>query len=224
MVSRGACRQSIFHDDRDRRRFLSLLADVVEEMHWSCLTYCLMGNHFHLVIRLQQGGLSDGMQRLNGAYGRWFNDRHERSGHVFERRFWSKLVRRQAHLLALARYVALNPVAAGLVLDPGDWPWSAHRALVGQAYDALVDVSSALAYFDDDLERARLSYRSLVAQHDATDAAALDVGLLDPRDRLAHDLRVVRAHLDLGRSVGEIADAMGRSRRTIQRRVSAKGV
>ena len=100
--SRGVDRQTIFVDRHDRSRFLTLLADVVAKFGWRCLSYCLMTNHFHLVIELRQANLSAGMQSLNGRYAQGFNVRHGRVGHLFERRFWSRLVTREAHILALA--------------------------------------------------------------------------------------------------------------------------
>jgi putative transposase len=88
LASRGVEQRPIFRDDVDRRRFTRLLADVVTDQRWRCITYCLMTNHYHLVIELQEPNLSDGMRRLNGEFARTFNERYERVGHLFERRFW----------------------------------------------------------------------------------------------------------------------------------------
>jgi REP element-mobilizing transposase RayT len=90
VVARGVGQQAIYRDDLDRRRFMRLLGKIVLARRWRCLTYCLMGNHYHLVVQLREPNLSVGMQELNGAYARGFNDRHGRVGHLFEGRYWSK--------------------------------------------------------------------------------------------------------------------------------------
>jgi hypothetical protein len=118
------------------------------------------------VIELRETNLSAGMQRLNGEYARMFNDRHRRSGHLFQGRFWSTLIRQESQMLQLARYVALNPVNANLTASPGGWSWSAHRALVAQAPSDFVDVAGMLRHFDEDPERARQRYAAFVGDGD----------------------------------------------------------
>jgi putative transposase len=162
VTARGAGQQDIYRDDTDRKGFIGCLRQVVRVNNWGCLTYCLMGNHYHLVIELREANLSAGMQRLNGEYARMFNDRHRRSGHLFQGRFWSKLVRRDSQMLELARYVALNPVHANLTASPDGWSWSAHRALVAQAPSDFVDVAGMLRYFDENLELGRQRYAAFV--------------------------------------------------------------
>jgi REP element-mobilizing transposase RayT len=131
VTSRGNARQPVYRDDRDRRSFLGLLGEAVERFGWQCHAYCLMENHYHLVIQTPEPNLSRGMRHLNGVYSQRFNHRHERVGHLFQGRFHAVLVEREAHLFELARYVVLNPVRAGLVPDPTDYPWSSLRATLG---------------------------------------------------------------------------------------------
>jgi REP element-mobilizing transposase RayT len=164
--SRGVDQRTIFRDRADRTRFLVLLADVVTLFRWRCLSYCLMTNHYHLVIQLREANLSGGMQSLNGRYARAFNERHVRTGHLFEHRFWSELVTREAHILSLARYVALNPVRARLCRSAEDWPWSAHGALAGERPAGFVDVEAILCHFDEDPRRAAWLYSNYVACDD----------------------------------------------------------
>jgi REP element-mobilizing transposase RayT len=133
VTTRGVRRQAIFVDDIDRRRFLELLADVVDRFGLICLGYCLMENHYHLVIETPEANLSAGMHRLNGLYAQRFNRRHDFEGHVFERRFHAELVTSTAHLLELSRYVPLNPVRAGTCRDAAGYRWSSFRATVGDA-------------------------------------------------------------------------------------------
>jgi REP element-mobilizing transposase RayT len=167
--SRGVEQHPIFRDDVDRRMFLRLLADVVTQQRWRCVTYCLMTNHYHLVIRLEEPNLSVGMQRLNGEYARSFNERHGRTGHLFEKRFWSEVILRETQLLNLARYIALNPVRASLCRAPRDWLWSAHRTLLGECSPGFVDVEAILCHFDADPERAVRGYADYV-DRDVDDA------------------------------------------------------
>lgn len=131
VTSRGDRREDIVDDDQDRHMFLSTLEQVVAQFNWVCHAWCLMDNHYHLLIQTPDGNLSKGMRQLNGVYTQASNRRHRRVGHLFQGRFTSILVDRDAYLLELSRYVVLNPVRAGIVKQPADWPWSSYRASVG---------------------------------------------------------------------------------------------
>lgn len=131
LTARGIRRGPIFVDDADRRMLIAFLAQSVHRFRWTCLAYCLMPNHFHLVVSLSAPNLAKGMHRLNGLYARRFNERHGHVGHLFEARYSSRLIESETHLLEALRYVVLNPVAAGLCDDPADWEWSSFRATAG---------------------------------------------------------------------------------------------
>jgi putative transposase len=131
VTARGVRREPMFVDDADRHMFMAFLAQTVHRNHWTCLAYCLMTNHFHLLVSLSTANLSKGMHRLNGLYARRFNERHGHVGHLFEARFASSAIQAEEHLLDALRYVVLNPVRAGLCCDPADWPWSSFRATAG---------------------------------------------------------------------------------------------
>lgn len=131
VTSRGNARQAIFLDDDDRRLFLHRLGQVVLAHRWRCRAWCLMTNHYHLLVETPRPDLSRGMQRLNASYAQRFNTRHERVGHVLQGRFTAILVERDRHELELARYVVLNPVRAALVASPEEYPWSSLRATLG---------------------------------------------------------------------------------------------
>ncbi|HEX2506099.1 MAG TPA: transposase [Gaiellaceae bacterium] len=133
VISRGNRQEPIFLEDRDRRRFLGMLESVVLRFEWQCLTYCLMDNHFHLLVETPKPNLSRGMQRLKGTYGRYFNDRYGLVGHLFQGRFSSPLVTGEEYQLEVARYIVRNPVRAGIVGAPDDYVWSSYRATVGLA-------------------------------------------------------------------------------------------
>jgi REP element-mobilizing transposase RayT len=124
VTTRGNNGRDIFHTAADRRVFLALLGRVGREREWVLQTWCLMTNHFHLVVETRHANLSAGMQRLNGLYAQWFNAWHLRTGHLFGRRFWAKRIDTETQLQATADYVIHNPVRAGLCTDPWDWRWT----------------------------------------------------------------------------------------------------
>ena len=152
-------------EDEDRLSFLDILAEVIKRYRFLCYAYCLMDNHYHLLIETQEGNLSRGMRQLNGVYTQAFNRRHGRSGHLFQGRYKSILVEKESYLLEVARYIVLNPVRAGLVRSPGRWRWSSYRATAGlEEPPPFLEVGWLLSQFDRRPERARVMYRRFVAQ------------------------------------------------------------
>lgn len=133
LTARGNARQAIFRDDADRGIFLAVMAKVVARYNWLCHAYCLMGNHYHLLIETPEANLSAGMRQLNGLYTQAFNRRHARVGHLLQGRFKAILVDKDSYLLELARYIVLNPVRARMVTHPKAHPWSSYRATAGLA-------------------------------------------------------------------------------------------
>jgi len=131
VTSRGDNKGRIFFNDQDRKKFLSIYSEICTRLQWSTYAWCLMGNHFHLVVETPEPNLSEGMRVLNGTYTQYVNRAHGRTGHLFQGRFHSILVDRNPYLLEVIRYVVLNPVRAGLAVSPQDWPWSSYRATVG---------------------------------------------------------------------------------------------
>jgi len=164
VTSRGNARQDIYTSDADRQEFLTILAEVVARFNWLCHGYCLMTNHYHLLIETIDPNLSLGMRQLNGRYTQRFNRSHSRAGHVFQGRYKSILVEKDAHLLELCRYIVLNPVAAGLAAKPEQWPWSSYcaTALTAQS-DGVVSPAWILSQFSPHLEQALRQYRQFVA-------------------------------------------------------------
>lgn len=148
VTSRGDRREDIYADDVDRRAWLDVLEQVCDRFNWVVLAYCLMSNHYHLLVQTPEANLSAGMRQLNGVYTQRSNRRHGRTGHVFQGRFRAVLVDREAYLLELARYVVLNPVRAGMVPDAAVWPWSSYAAVVGAASAPdWLDVDALLSQF-----------------------------------------------------------------------------
>jgi putative transposase len=123
-----------------------------------------MPNHYHLVVETPDADLSLGMQHLNGAYAKAFNEQHGLDGHLFQGRFHAVLVESTWHLLELTRYLAINPVLGGLCTDPADWPWGSYSLIVGAAPSStLVAVEDVLRYFGADSSRAREALSAFVA-------------------------------------------------------------
>jgi REP element-mobilizing transposase RayT len=131
VTSRGNGRADIFLNDGDRQVFLDVLATVCHRLHWLCYAYCLMTNHYHVVIETPDADLAKGMRQLNGVYTQCFNRRHDHVGHIFQGRYKAILVDREAYLLELTRYVVLNPVRVRMVEAPEHWPWSSYPAMLG---------------------------------------------------------------------------------------------
>jgi putative transposase len=165
VTARGDRREDIFEDDSDRQMFLSTLEQVVTQFNWLCHAWCLMDNHYHLMIQTPDGNLSKGMRQLNGVYTQASNRRHKRVGHLFQGRFKAILVDSDAYLLELTRYVVLNPVRAGMAKKPDDWSWSSYRASVGlEPAASWLEVDGLLAQFGKRRSLAQQRYAQFVSE------------------------------------------------------------
>ena len=131
VMTRGNAGDLVFPDPYDRDRFLELEARIAARLEWRCQAYCVLTNHYHLVIAVSELTLSRGMEWLNGTYARSYNLRHGSEDHVFGKRFRSVAIEGQGHLLEVMRYVARNPVRAGLCTRPSEWRWSSFAAVAG---------------------------------------------------------------------------------------------
>ena len=162
-MSRGVRQEPIYLDDQDRKVFLSFLAEAVRRYRWRLFAYCLMTNHYHLVLDTPGANLSEGMQWLKGRHAQWFNWRHAYEGHVFYRRFRSPLIESDWHFLEAIRYVLLNPVRAGLCQRAGDWKWSSYRATTSdEASPVELALDSVLGYFGNDNASARQRFAAFI--------------------------------------------------------------
>jgi len=163
ITSRGNEKKAIFRDDQDRGALLSLLHRTNLRYHWLCHAYCLMDNHYHLVIETPDGNLSRGMRQLNGVYTQWFNTRHDRVGHLFQGRYKAIIIQKETHLLEVCRYVVLNPVRAHFTEKPDDWPWSSYQATLGkeQPHPCLT-IDWVLGQFSSNRDEAERSYDQFV--------------------------------------------------------------
>ncbi len=165
LTARGNAQQDIFLDTMDRDNFLTILGREINQQRWKCYAYCLMDNHYHLLVETPEANLVKGMRRLNSTYAQSFNRRHQRVGHVLQGRYKSILVERDTHLLELARYIVLNPVRAGMVEHAGAWPWSSFCATTDEAPRPLwLDVMWLLSQFEQQEPQAIRAYRQFVQE------------------------------------------------------------
>ena len=165
VTSRGDRREPIYEDDEDREKFLTILGQVIDTYNWICHGYCLMTNHYHLVIETPDGNLSKGMRQLNGVYTQASNRRHDRVGHLFQGRYKGILVDANTYLLELTRYVVLNPVRADMVKKPDQWPWSSYSAMIGETQSpSWLATDDLLAQFSKRRKVAVRRYKQFVAE------------------------------------------------------------
>ena len=163
VTSRGNGRRKIYRDDEDRATFLATLAWVVERFGWVCHAYCMMDNHFHLLIETPEANLGRGMRQLNGVYTQRYNRRHRNVGHLFQGRYKAILVERDSYLLELARYIVLNPVRAKMAGTPEDYLWSSYRSTLGmEPAPAGLTTSWVLGQFAKTKPVARKRYAAFV--------------------------------------------------------------
>ena len=163
IATRAVYERFSFDNPEDRSRFLGVLGEVVEACGWQCKSYCLMGSHYHLILQTPHANLSLGMQMLNGKYAQRFNGRHHRHGHLFGSRFYSVHIESDRHLYAALRYVARNPVEAGICRGPADWRWSSYRATIGlEPAPRLLDSDGLLRLFGPARRSAREQFIRLV--------------------------------------------------------------
>jgi putative transposase len=175
VTARGAAGRAIFADEADRKTFPKLLGHVVFRHTWRCIAYCVMTTHYHLLLTTPHADLAAGMRFLNTAFARRFNKRHGGSGAVFEARYHSELIERDSHLLEVCRYLALNPVRAGLIVRPEDWTWGSYAACAaGTGRLPFVSEQDLLGLFAAEPSEARRRLRAFV--EDAMGSAVSDTG------------------------------------------------
>jgi putative transposase len=162
LVSRGVRKLPVFTDIASRRRFLQLLGETLTRYDWELHSWCLMTNHFHLLVTTVEPTISEGMQYLNGSYAQWFDWRHGYEGHLFERRFWSELVETDWHFFEAARYIVLNPVRAHLCGYAADWEWSSYRKALGLTTKGPKLSPWLLGEFGPGTENARANFAAFI--------------------------------------------------------------
>jgi putative transposase len=220
---RGVARSAVAVDAEDYQRSIELLERAVSRFELLCHAWCYLPNHAHLLVTSQQGNLSRAMHWLGTCTAQSFNLRHERSGHLYQGRFGSRLVEDDGYLLELERYLALNPVRAGLCRSPGDWLWSSYAATAGlRPSPWFLDAGTLLGMLGS-ADR----YVAWVAE--GVDETSLDehgvpqppwrpsLTILLPDDS---DRAIALAHFRYGYNMAAIARHLGVSRSQISRRLA----
>ena len=165
VTSRGNERKDIFRNTTDRLKFLCYLESASERYGAIIHSYCLMSNHYHLLIETPLGNLSRIMGHINGAYTTYFNSKRKRSGHLFQGRYKSILVEADTYATELSGYIHLNPVRAGIVSRPEDYLWSSYPAYIGDSIPpAWLKTDFVLKLFAPNLLSAQTQYRKFVAE------------------------------------------------------------
>jgi REP element-mobilizing transposase RayT len=234
VTSRGNRRAAIYLDRRDHLIWLDTLAETVEKHAFRVHAYCLMPNHFHLLLQTPRPNLSAGMHMLNATYCQHFNHRHGLSGHVTQGRFHAVNVENNSQLLAVLRYISLNPVRARLVRDAAEWQWSSHRHYIDpeNAPDWL-DTNWLLSQFGTRGVRQRITaYKRFVAAGiGMPDPLALHSERPDPIREQAlslysyaenfpdRDEAMARAHQSTAYTRQQIASHFGVSLKTVSRAI-----
>jgi REP element-mobilizing transposase RayT len=160
VVTRGNNKRRIYADDRDRIFFCLTVQRVARKYGWTVLAYCLMDNHYHLLLLVGERGLAAGMCELNTSYARTFNVTHGRVNHLFGRRYWNRRIRSEASLVAVARYIVRNPRRAGITDRLDGYRWSSYAATIGVAFaDMQLAREQLLGFFGSRPQPAVDSFR-----------------------------------------------------------------
>jgi REP element-mobilizing transposase RayT len=162
VYARGSRQEAIYRMRADRLRYLRFLEQTVQRYGWRCLAYCLMGNHVHLLVETPDPNLGKGMQSLHSRYAQRMNQRHGTKGALFESRYGCVFIENDAQLWMAIRYIALNPVNAGLCTHAEDYEWSSYGRVLGRRPPALLDAPRLLAYLSTTGGDPRQNYRDLV--------------------------------------------------------------
>ncbi len=167
-MNRGRRNESIFVDDADYRLFLEVVQEAVSLWNLEVSAYCLMTNHYHLLVRTPDGNISRCMRHINGVYTQRFNLKHGLDGTLFRGRYKSVLVEEDSHLLELLRYIHHNPVKANIVISPEDYPWSSHKGYLSRnrRWEWLTR-KPLLAMFAADRRRGFAAYLQFMHQPDS---------------------------------------------------------
>jgi putative transposase len=216
VTARGNLRAAVFLDDEGRGRFLARLERACEWDGLICHAYCLMGNHYHLLVETPRANLGKAMHRINSGYVQWFNLRYSSEGHLFERRYRSSIVRGGGRQMETVRYIVRNPLRAGLCRAPEAWLWSSHSATAGlTARPPFLTVDVVRSWFGVGPSGA-FRYREYV-----------DAGVDEPQRRPPLEVLLTRGTLGeiaaanriYGYSLREIAGIAGVSAATLSRRL-----
>ena len=163
IISRGIARMTIFHTEKDWSKFIGFMERVITRYRWICHAYCLMGNHYHILIETPDANMVPGMKQLNQLYSQFYNWKYHRVGPVLQGRYKAWLVQREEKFLDNCRYIVNNPGEAKMVEHPSQWPWSSFRATRGMdPKPPFLNTDFLLSRFSTSRKKARTIYEEFV--------------------------------------------------------------
>lgn len=166
VISRGIRKENIFIEDNDYKQFTKTLKKACIKYKLKCYAYCLMPNHYHLLVETPEANLSFSMRYLNSTYALFFNNQHERRGHVFQGRYKSMIVEKETYFRTLCFYIIRNPVRAGIVVNPKEYRWSSYHSTLHPAINSsFINSREILSHFHSDLKKAKGIFVRLANQH-----------------------------------------------------------
>ena len=178
VISRGNDKKNIFETEADRRKFLKYLKVIIQRYRVKIHGYCLMDNHYHIILETPEGNLCKAMHNLNSSYTAYFNAKHQRSGHLFQGRYKAILVQADEYAHQVSAYIHLNPARAGLVKRPADYPWSSYKYYINPNHSSkMLSVEFILSLFDKDIVKARQLYQKFVEKALVDHAKQIKEGL-----------------------------------------------
>ncbi|WP_461207861.1 transposase [Clostridium sp. DL1XJH146] len=159
---RGNRRNDIFRDEEDFEIYITLLEGNIKfyENEFELVCYCLMDNHVHLLLHTYNKHMKYFMARLNGVYAKFFNEKYNYCGHLYEKRYFSELIENDSQMLQTSRYIHLNPVRAKMVEKPEDYRWSSYSMMIGDTKEKIINSDRILNYFN--YENRRKAYKEFV--------------------------------------------------------------
>lgn len=236
ITARGNRRALLYLDEADHIEWLDILAETATRYNIVVYAYCMMPNHFHLLLKTKEPNIGNTMRYLNGSYGRYFNERHELTGHVLQGRYHAEVIHSDAQLMETARYTVLNPVRANLAATAGAWRWSSHHYMLGTrpAPPWLADEWLLGMFGNGDLADRRTAYDRFITAGKALPRPAPKLAQPRPeagrprpsltnisQDSISRNAAIYRAHMTGEFTLHQIAQHFCISARTVYRVIQA---
>lgn len=155
VTARGNRKSNIFKEEEDFRTYLTILEDAIEYFNgqYEIMCYCLMDNHVHILLKTKIKHIKYFISRLNSIYAKFFNNKYNYLGHLYQKRYFSELIRSDLQMLETSRYIHLNPIKANMVKKPDEYKWSSYSMYIGKEKERLINSQKILAYFKKDNQR-----------------------------------------------------------------------
>ncbi|MBW9172912.1 transposase [Clostridium estertheticum] len=155
ITARGNRRSDIFKDDEDFQIYLSIIEETMEHFSndYEIICYCLMDNHIHILLKTKERHMKDFMARVNSIYAKFFNDKYNYVGHLYQDRYFAELIESDSQMLDTSRYIHLNPVKANMVEKPGEYQWSSYSMYIGEKREKIITSKILLSYFKKGKEK-----------------------------------------------------------------------